>query len=350
MLGSTKTTRFTARALVLFAALLASCAVRCARCDGVRHGEKEETAARGEAGPLAACFDSGRVFAHIERLLALGPRHAGTPGLEQARLLILDTLRGFGLSPTRHDFIARTPHPELAEVPMANISVDFAAADGTATRDSRFVLIGGHFDGKLIPGVEFKGANDGGSSTGMLLEMARCMALHPPPVPVRLVWFDGEESILEWSDSDSLYGSKRMAYELVSSGEHRRLAAVVIIDMIGDPNLRLERETISTPWVMAALHRAADRLGLGELMQGRRVAIEDDHVPFLRIGVPAAVLIDLLYGPGWDSNAWWHTELDDLERVCPDNAVAVGRIVIEALRELHAGPPEKRPAEAGALP
>ncbi|HUT78909.1 MAG TPA: M28 family peptidase [Polyangia bacterium] len=304
-----------------------------------------KTSVPAPTSPLPSCIDGERALGHIERLVALGPRHAGTPGLEQARQLIIDTLRGFGLSPKRHDFTARTPHPELAEVPMANISVDFPAVRASDP-DAKMVLIGGHFDGKLLTGVEFKGANDGGSSTGLLLELARCLAAHPPPVPVRLAWFDGEESILEWSDSDSLYGSKRMAYELVSSGEHRRIAAAVIVDMVGDPNLRIERETLSTPWVMAVLRRSASRLGYGELMRGRQTGIEDDHVPLLRIGVPAAVLIDLQYGPGWDSNAWWHTAKDDLDRVSPASMAAVGRIVLEALPDLPAGPPE-RDAKAG---
>ncbi len=344
------TRRHTAAFVVAVAAAMASCAVRCARNDespAVKNGEHSD---RAPASIPASCIDGERAFRHIERLVALGPHHAGTPGLERARQLILDTLRGFGLSPRRHDFEARTPHPDLGSVPMANITVDFAAADGTGGAESRFVLVGGHFDGKLLPGVEFKGANDGGSSMGMLLELARCLSLHPPPVPVRLAWFDGEEAIVEWSDSDSLYGSKRMAYDLVSTGEHKRIAAVVIIDMIGDPNLRIERETLSTPWVMAALRRAASRLGHDGLMQGRKVSIEDDHVPWLRIGVPAAVLIDLQYGPGWNSNAWWHTAKDDIDRLSPPNMAAVGSIVIEALPELFAGPPSTGNAKGTSTP
>jgi hypothetical protein len=340
---SSGTRKRTAALAVAAVTALASCAVRCARDEGRPPSAGKAPAAPAEASTLAGCVDGRRALVHIEQLIALGPRHAGTPGLERARQLILDTLRGFGLEPRRHDFTARTPHPDLPEVPMANITVDFPAAGGAGDPEGRFVLVGGHFDGKLLPGVEFKGANDGGSSTGLLLELARCMARHPPPVPVRLAWFDGEESILEWSDSDSLYGSKRMAYELVSSGEHRRVAAVVIVDMIGDPNLRIEREALSTPWVRSAIDRAASRLGHAQLLRGRRSSIEDDHVPFLNIGVPAAVLIDLQYGPGWDSNAWWHTAMDDLERVSPDSMAAVGRIVVEALPALFAGPPAPDP-------
>jgi hypothetical protein len=341
MAGLSPTQRRNAFLLVAAAAALASCAVRCARDERTPVAAAERTPVPATTSALAGCVDGERARGHIERLIALGPRHAGTPGLERARQLILDTLRGFGLSPRRHDFEARTPHPDLASVPMANITVDCPAAGGAWEPGNRFVLVGGHFDGKLLPGIEFRGANDGGSSTGLLLELARCLASHPPPVPVRLAWFDGEEAVVEWSDSDSLYGSKRMALELASSGEHRRIAAAVIVDMVGDPNLRLEREGLSTPWVRAALDRAASRLGFAELMRGRESSIEDDHVPLLGIGVPAAVLIDLQYGPGWGSNAWWHTAEDDLDRVSPASMAAVGRIVVEALPELFAGPPER---------
>ena len=323
---------------------LASCAVRCGpdakEAAPAAKAAPARTAAQAAGGDTAlGCLDGGRAFAHVERLISFGSRHVGTPGIERARGWILQTLEGYGLSPRRHDFEARTPHPELARVPMANISVDLPAAP-KADQRAGTVLVGGHFDGKILPdGEPFYGANDGGSSTGLLLEMARCLAKHPPPVPVRLVWFDGEEALVEWGDADGLYGSKHMAAELKGSGEHERIAAVVIVDMIGDARLRIQRERLSTDWVRAALDRSASRLGHAELMRGRPMAVEDDHVPFQRIGIPAAVLIDLRLGPGWESNAYWHTRRDDLSRISTESLRAVGRIVIGALPELAAGPP-----------
>jgi Zn-dependent M28 family amino/carboxypeptidase len=109
--------------------------------------------------------------------------------------------------------------------------------------------------------------------------------------------------------------------------------------MIGDKRLRLYREALSTPWVFAALERAAIRLGHGELFRGQRGAVDDDHVPFLKIGVPAANLIDLSFGPGWNSNSYWHTAKDTVDKISPDSMAAVGAIVVEALPDLCAGKP-----------
>jgi hypothetical protein len=314
---------------LLGALLLASCALRC----GKEGGAIDAPAAAAAPRNAVTCVDGRRALAHIERLVALGPRHAGAPGAESSRELILDTLRGFGLEPKRHDFTALTPHPQLPRVPMANITVDLPGPG------KRKVLLGGHFDGKIIDGVEFRGANDGGSSTGLLLEMARCLVEHPPPAPVRIAFFDGEEALVDWSDSDSLYGSKNLAAELKASGEHEQFAAAVVVDMIGDKRLKVFRERLSTPWVFQTLERTARRLGHGELLTGPRAAIEDDHVPFQRIGIPAAVLIDLKFGPGWDSNAYWHTAEDTIDKVSADSMTAIGRIVLGSLAELAAGAP-----------
>ncbi len=310
--------------------VLASCAGRCCRDESPDQSGAGANAASEE---LLACLDGERALGHIERLIALGPRHAGTPGAAKAREMIAGTLRGFGLEPRLDEFTARTPHPELGRVEMANVLVDIPGPG------ERIVMIGGHFDGKIIERGTFKGANDGGSSTAVLLEMARCLKEHPLPCPVRLVFFDGEEALVEWSDSDGLYGSKHMAAELKASGEHRSIAALVVVDMIGDRRLRIFRDPLSTPWVYAALRRSAERLGSETLMRGPRISIEDDHTPFQRVGIPSAVLIDLRFGPGYRSNAYWHTEQDDVDKLSPENMAAVGRIVLGALPALSSGPP-----------
>jgi len=287
----------------------------------------------------ARCVDGALALGHVERLVALGPRHAGTPGAEEARALIASTLSGMGLDPKRRDFTALTPHPQLREVGMANITVDIpGAGDGV-------IIIGGHYDGKIIDEGLFAGANDGGSSTGLLLELARCLAANPPGRTVRIAFFDGEEALVEWSDSDSLYGSKRMVADLLEAGDHRRVRAMVNVDMIGDARLRIFRETLSTGWVFSALEDTARRLGYGALMSGPRAAVEDDHVPFLRAGIPAANLIDLQFGPGYESNDYWHTPRDTVDKLSAESLTAVGRIVLEAIPALAAGPDPLRLAQ-----
>ncbi len=323
----------------ILAVLLASCAVRCGTEATEPVKNHEPAVGGGSTGSAstraASCVDGARALAHIEKLVSFGARHAGTPGLEKARGMIVDTLRSFGLEPVRRDFLAYTPHPDMNEVMMANIIVDIPGPG------KKWILIGGHFDGKIIEEGVFLGANDGGSSTGLLLEIARCLKENPPAAPVRIAFFDGEESLLKWTDSDSLYGSKRMAADLLEKNEHKMFAAMVNVDMIGDKRLKIFRETMSTRWVFHTLEQTAKRLGHGLLFTGPRMAIEDDHVPFMKIGIPAANLIDLRFGPGWTSNDYWHTADDTVDKLSTNNMTAVGQIVLDSIPDLAKGAPSK---------
>jgi glutaminyl-peptide cyclotransferase len=302
-------------------------AMRCNREEtGARHGSPKSAAPALVRYPV----DGDRALGHIEKIVSFGPRHPGTPGAEKTRLYIVETLGQLGLSPARHDFTARTPHPDHKRVSMANISVDIPGAGPKA------VLLGGHFDGKIIEAGVFRGANDGGSSTGLLLEMARVLVETPPPCPVQIVFFDGEEAFVKWSDADSLYGSKQMAAEIKQKNLTDRFAAAVVVDMIGDRRLRLTRELGSTTKVFALLEKTARELGHGDLFTGPSRRIEDDHTPLMQIGIPAAVLIDLNYGPGWVSNAYWHTPADTIDKLSKESLEAVGQVVLGSLAELSA--------------
>ncbi|MCP4606681.1 MAG: M28 family peptidase [Proteobacteria bacterium] len=311
-------------AVIIYMAGAISCGNSSAETRAAAVGSKQRAAPMG----TPASIDGRRALGYIEEIIAFGPRHAGAEGAEKTRRYIVEKLKSFGLEPKRHDFTALTPHPELKSVEMANISVDI---DGPAKKR---VLLGGHYDGKLLEGIDFKGANDGGSSTATLLEIARSLSRTPPPCPVRIVFFDGEEALVKWTDSDSCYGSKKMAAQLMESGEVGSFSAVVIVDMIGDKRLRLLSESSSTAWVFDVLKQTAERLGHGDIFSGPRVRIEDDHVPFLHIGIPAALLIDLNYGPGWQSNAYWHTEKDTLDKLSSKSIEIIGQVVLSSLSEL----------------
>jgi len=324
-------------AIWLVSLFVAACTSTCG------HSLKEEPAARiadPALSPAAACVDGAAARRHIETIIAFGPRHAGTPGLDRTRDYIERALRQAGLSPERHPFVAHTPHPDIGSVELANLSVEIG--DG-----EQLVVLSGHFDGKLIAEGFFAGANDGGSSTGLLLEMARSLARHRPAQKVRIVFFDGEEALVKWSDADSLYGSKNYAAHLAERGEKERITALVNIDMVADPRLRFVADANSTPWVMATLKDTASRLGYGDLFTGPRGAIGDDHQPFVEMGIPAAVLIDLSFGPGWESNAWWHTPDDNLDHISDDSMTATGRIVLESLPALLHGRGTDRPLHPG---
>jgi glutaminyl-peptide cyclotransferase len=136
------------------------------------------------------------------------------------------------------------------------------------------------------------------------------------------VWFDGEEARVAWTATDSLYGSRQLAGELARAGRLPR--AMVLIDMIGDRNLGILRDTHSTPWLRDLLWATAARLGHGRHFLTTAMAVEDDHVPFLRAGVPAALLIDFDFPS-------WHTADDTLDKVSAQSLAVVGDVVLGAL-------------------
>ena len=257
--------------------------------------------------------DGAAALRHVERLVALGPRVAGTPGAERARAYITGELGKLGLKPEVRAFEADTPHGRLT---MANV---VAVLPG---RRPDAILLGGHYDTKYFKEFRFVGANDGGSSAALLLELARRLAAAPHEYTYWLVWFDGEEARVSWTATDSLYGSRHLAAELART---RRLPrAMLLVDMIGDRDLGILRETYPTPWLTNILWASAARLGHGRHFLETTAAVEDDHAPFLRAGVPSALLIDFDFAP-------WHTADDTLDKVSAQSLAVVGDVVLDAL-------------------
>jgi len=271
--------------------------------------------------PAHAQFSGRNAFEHTRALVSFGPRPPGSPGMKRAQAYIVKHLRELGWQVREDDFTARTPAGPMA---MKNIIASRAGTSGKA------VAVTGHYDTKIFP-FRFVGANDGGSSTGFLLEMARALKDVPLKNSVYLVFFDGEEAVREWTAEDSLYGSRRLAAQWQRDGTLQRLTALINVDMIGDRDLRILREQYSSDSLMRLIWSVARRLGLEQHFSGPAAAIEDDHVPFLRLGVRAANLIDFEYGP---DNSWWHTEQDTMDKLSPASLEAVGRVVVEVLRRL----------------
>jgi Zn-dependent M28 family amino/carboxypeptidase len=238
---------------------------------------------------------------------------AGTPGAERARAYITGELKKLGVKVDVRTFEADMPHGRQR---LANV---IAMLPG---RRSDVILLGGHYDTKYFKEFRFVGANDGGSSAGLLLELTRRLAAAPREFTYWLVWFDGEEARVSWTATDSLYGSRRLAGELTQAGRLPR--AMILVDMIGDRDLGILRDTYSTPWLMEVLWATAARLGHGRHFLGTAMAVEDDHAPFLAAGVPAALLIDFDYPP-------WHTADDTLDKVSARSLAVVGDVVLGAL-------------------
>jgi Zn-dependent M28 family amino/carboxypeptidase len=265
----------------------------------------------------APAFDGAAALRHVERLVAIGPRVAGSPGGVKARQYIVDALRAAGVTVRVEPFDADTPHGRL---PMANI---VAIIPG---RRPDVILIAGHYDTKWFREFKFVGANDGGSSAALLIELARRLRERSHEYTYWIVWFDGEEARESWTPLDSLYGSRRMAADLERS---RRLPrALIVADMIGDRDLGIRREAASTPWLTDLIWASAARLGHIASFLPEVLPVEDDHAPFLRAGVPSALLIDFDYPP-------WHTAADTLDKVSARSLEIVGSVLLDALSAIE---------------
>jgi len=182
-----------------------------------------------------------------------------------------------------------------------------------------------------MPGRAFVGANDGGSSTGFLLELARVVNTMSHADDIYLVWFDGEEAFGEWSDTNGIYGSKHLADKWSREGALGRIKALINVDMIGDKDLGILQEGNSSPALLRMVWTTAHDLGYGKYFLDSGFATEDDHLPFVHKGVNALDLIDFDYGPG---NDYWHTEKDTMDKLSAHSLDVVGNVLVAVMRKL----------------
>jgi hypothetical protein len=276
-------------------------------------------------------FDGARALRDVERLVAIGPRPPGSAALARTRAYIAAELRGAGWRMRQHAFTAQTPRGPVA---MTNVIAEWPG------RGTEIIAVGGHYDTKVFEKFRFVGANDGGSSTALLVELGRALAprlrAETPRTTRWLIFFDGEEAQVSWSATDSLYGSRALVAALRASGELTRLRALVVADMIGDRDLVIPRDTQSTPWLTGVVWASARTLGLERYFPDVPQSVEDDHAPFLDAGVAATLLIDLDYGGSPGGNAYWHTAEDTLDKLSPESLRIVGTVLIEALPAIEA--------------
>jgi Zn-dependent M28 family amino/carboxypeptidase len=264
-------------------------------------------------------FDGARAWEHLKAQVAIGPRVSGTAENAKTRQYIMSTLASFGIKAAEQSFDARTP---LGPVKMANV---IATLPGQ--RPER-IIIGSHFDTKLFMEFRFVGASDAGSSTAALLELARVLKDRPRPFTIELLFLDGEEAVVEWSATDSTYGSRHYVQNARSTGTLAGIKAFILLDMIGDKDLNIRREQNSTRWLTDIIWSAARRLGHTREFLSEITPIEDDHLPFLNAGVTAVDIIDLDY-------AAWHTAQDTLDNVSQRSIQIVGDVVLAALPEIE---------------
>jgi hypothetical protein len=269
-------------------------------------------------------FDGGRAYEHLRQVVAIGPRPAGSPGAAKTRAYIQQQLAASGLTAQEQTFVARTP---LGPIEMANLRVTIPGPGKGR------LVIGGHYDTKLFRDFPFVGANDGGSSTAFLLELARVLKHRTNALTVELLFLDGEESTGDWRGTDHTYGSQYYVDAAKKAGTLNDIRAFILVDMIGDRDLGLKRETNSTRWLTDAIWGAAKRLKRPEFSDDS-TTIEDDHLPFVEAGVPSVDLIDLEYFTRGGGMAW-HTSDDTLANVGAGSLEAVGQVLLAALPDIE---------------
>ena len=281
--------------------------------------------AGSDGSEMAAAFDAARAWKHLEAQVAFGPRPPGSEALEKTRVYLEHELTACGLKPQREAFKASTP---VGEIAMCNVFADFEGREHGG-EPAPMIVIGSHFDTKKMS-VPFVGANDSGASTAALLEIARVIASGVQRhVTYRFLFLDGEEALRqEWIDPDNRYGSRYHAEQMKKSGLVKRVKAFVLLDMVGDKDLKIVRESYSDSWLLEAFMSAATKNGLGVHFEGKREAVTDDHLSFLAIGVPSLDMIDFDFGPG---NAWWHTADDTLDKCSAESLGAIGKITLLGL-------------------
>jgi len=281
---------------------------------------------RPETAPQAAemAFEQDRAWRLLLEQVAIGPRPAGSAGAEQNRMLIERELRAAGLAPMREAFRAPTP---AGEIEFVNV-----LADLPGTGDD-MVILGSHYDTKRLP-FHFVGANDAASNTAVLLELARVIAAGRKRGPTyRFLFIDGEEAVREqWIDPDNTYGSRHHANKLRDTGMSARVRAFVLLDMVGDADLRLTRDVYSDRRLVEIFHGTARKNGLGKHVDGPSMDVRDDHISFLAVGIPSIDLIDFEYGP---RNSHWHTDQDVPENCSADSLGIAGRIALMGLDVLE---------------
>ena len=278
-------------------------------------------------------FSGTRAFDDIRELVAIGPRVAGTPGAQAARDYIKKQLQAAGVTVVEQPFEAATP---LGRVKMVNLRATIPAVGTPAATSGQRLVIGGHYDTKRFKDITFVGANDGGSSAAFLIELGRVLTRRANRMPVELLFLDGEEAVVEWQGTDHTYGSRYYVEAGRKDGTLKNIKAFVLVDMIGDRDLLVKRETNSTPYLANAILDAARRLNRREF-SAEPYPVEDDHLEFLAAGVPSVDIIDLEYYTGSGKMAW-HTEFDTLENVSAESLQAVGDVLIAALPVLETGP------------
>ena len=285
-----------------------------------------------EEVPFAALpkTDPKTAWSYAERSVSFGARHSGSRANADSADWILKTASGFRkFKVSEQRFEEQTPGGKIT---FRNLIAELPG------RSREWVLIGAHYDAKKLLGSPgFQAANDGASGVAALLAMMKALENHPsrPPFTIRFVFFDGEECLYRYTESDGLHGSRALAEAYERSGELKRCRAMILLDMIGDRDLNLTIPANTSPSLMEHFERTVRRSMPGLRYEKLSYDMLDDHVPFFRRGVPCLDLIDFDYGP---NNSYWHSDGDTLDKISAESICTAADLALAL-----AWDPPKRP-------
>ena len=269
-----------------------------------------------------------RALAEVENFVRIRPRDSGTEGARKAAEYLAMRLESLDIEPVIDAFTDKTPK---GDVEFRNV---WGVIPG---KSDELVILASHYDTKAGIAEDFVGANDSGSSTGLLLELARILRESSRPGPeIVIVFFDGEECMQEYDEDDGLHGSRYLAKSLIENLRFSRVRAMILLDMIGDKDLNVTIPRNSTPKLVSMAFAAAKAEGARRKfgLYDSKWGILDDHVPFLRGGMPAIDLIDFEFGSKPGANDYWHTSEDTLDKLSAESLELVGRVIVRMLNQL----------------
>ncbi|MEE4292268.1 MAG: M28 family metallopeptidase, partial [Cycloclasticus sp.] len=268
-------------------------------------------------------FDGEKAFAETEALVAIRPRDAGTAGARRAAVHLEAKLKALDYKTTIDMFSEVTPSGKMF---FNNV---LGRLPG---KTKRLIVLGSHFDTKAGISPDFQGANDSGSSSGVLLELARVLSEKAPmETEILIAFFDGEECRVEYGPTDGLHGSRHLAQQILDGGGAEHVEAVIILDMIGDKYLNITVPRNSSRELIKELFFAAHEQGVRSMFSLGKGSILDDHVPFLLAGMPSIDVIDFDYGSKPGLNDYWHTEEDSLDKLSVESLQTVGETVLQMI-------------------
>lgn len=273
---------------------------------------------------LYDAFNSRQAYMYTAQIAALGERWPSSPGHKKTEELIHQVLQKDQALVETDDFTAATPR---GPVPVHNIIGKFNV---TPNPKQPIFILAGHYDTLFKSG--FIGANDGASSAAILLAFADALAHQKTQMQIWLVWTDLEEAVRAFNADDGLYGSRHLARKMAADGTASRVRGLFLLDMIGDKDLNVARETGSSAALQNMIAQAANQLGYAPYFFHYDVSIIDDHVPFIQAGIAAVDVVDAQYGrmgPGFDSmGEFHHSNADTMDKVSQQSLEIVGRTIL----------------------